>query len=437
MKKILVYLLALLALTTGCKKGENPGQQANNGITPPTGATPVVLPDSVILVSNLYGGGSGIGTTIQLINAATGYLVTAYNYPIDPKAVWCLPFFGNGFLYDVENDKINALNINTGAVLWTDSVKNFAALPSPAPLVSSPTILHSNTFYGLYAINTFSGAYVLCAVDATKQSNAPLWKYSFTVNDYAPSVTYYNGVIYLLTASTGLTALDAGTGSLKWTISNSSPYSLASLNNGFITAGNTIIDAASGNQVTTVSLAVISPAFVQQTASSGFATTNMLFVLTQKENPAITHLSAINPGNGALKWTVALDSTAIADISYTEYIQQLWNNELIIQSWSATNFTGAGSIYGYGYSAIDINSGQQIWNYEAGPQASYMIVNNILYTYGNNPGSGAYGEIGANIPPALSATDLSAGKQKWTNSKLIGTSFCMLSAGKAYSPYIQ
>src|ERR1700742_4238587 len=162
-KKLLPVTLIIIAVSAiiiiaGCKKQQNSKNKP-----------PIVLPDSTLIVSTdsliINGNGFFNKTIIYLLDAANGSLLTTYSYPPDAQSEWCIPLVGNGLLYAVENYKINAININTGAILWIDYINNdLTALP----------ILHNDAFYGLYYD---SGSEYVYALDATKQSNTFLWKY--------------------------------------------------------------------------------------------------------------------------------------------------------------------------------------------------------------------------------------------------------------------
>src|ERR1700742_4998039 len=122
MKKIATYLLAFIILTAACKKGTQlpVDNNGNNTTGTTTGNTPIVLPDSVIVTSGQTTYAANPSTGIQLINATDGSVITTYTLPNDPNAAInsMQPFIGNNFLYEVDNDKIIAMNITTGATLW-------------------------------------------------------------------------------------------------------------------------------------------------------------------------------------------------------------------------------------------------------------------------------------------------------------------------------
>jgi len=437
--KIAFIITILCIALSGCKKSNdlsNKPQQKGN-------TTPVItLPDSAMFVGTT----DSNKTTIYLLDARTGSLVTKYNYPADALSNWCVPMAGNGFLYDVENDKINAVNMNTGVVLWTDSVKNY----SPAS-----TILHNNTFYGFYSTGTAGAtipSYVVYALDATKKSNTFLWKYQASnLATISISVKYYNGIIYI-TDYGYVVALDAKTGALKWTISNN-VYSLSSINNGVIIAGNTILDAATGNQTATVPPSPLIPSVGGNQTSFVIYVSQDLFFVKTDQNPALSgstsyFLSAIDRLTGANKWTVnsggyASGIQAVSGDTSTN-IEQVWNNELIVRTLYSEDFGRYGGSTSMSFGALDINTGlyKSTYNVE-GTDINYFITNNTMYCSGDNNYNPYINQFPKNpVTNYLYAINLFTGAQKWNNDKLLSgyggpVYLCVYSSGNGYSPYIQ
>ena len=402
---LIIVAVSVIAIIAGCKKNNDP-QKDNNKKS-------IVLPDSTMFVSKdtltINSNGYFYTTTIYLLDAAKGSSVATYSYPPDAKSLWCIPLVGNGFLYAVESNKINAININTGAVLWTDSVNN-----DPLP------ILHNDTFYGVY-FNT--GVDYVYALDATKQSNTFLWKYQEASDGSDYSVNYYNGIVYIskfTNTGSNLTALDAKTGTVKWMING--PYSVSSINNGIILVGNMIIDAASGGQIATVPTS-LGPAY-----SIFYASQNLFFTYSRTSQ---LNVNAYNITTDALKWTV--NAGAINNDTTKSIAQmQIWNNQLIAETQNTVYATIGyqGSIQpiynGYTLNAWDISTGQQKWNNVPNFVSDFLIVNNTLYA------------------EPIAAFDLYTGKKKWSWSNLYinyydgsVSNMCVFASGKAYSSHIQ
>jgi len=447
-RSILLLLIPALFLAA-CKKDKVIHKTDNNKPT-------VTLPDEVMFVgtqntdSNKY--------TIYLLNAATGQLVTRYNYPGDGHSNFCKPFARNGLLYDVQRDKISAITMNTGVVLWTDTVDMNTDEAS--------IILHDDTFYGITLNHDgTSGGDFVYALDATKKSNSFLWKTLLALggNGYNTPINYYNGIVYVTDMDgSGLTALDAKTGAVKWNItSNSSSYSLALLNNGIIIADHTIIDAVSGSQIVTVTDPAIPPiaAGATQTSSSlSYVTSDRYFVETTQAAGALqwSFLSAVDRATGTEKWRADFGSVTWDGANRTETVKSIrfiLNNKLIVEEFTETYSAptgGWGSGFPVfvsrtgGFSTLDINTG--LFEGIAGGEINIadgfiqnddngnIVVNNIMY--------GNYSPLAGNSINVY-ATDLSTGQLKWHSTPLsysgiYGVFTCLFSRSqnKAYSPYI-
>lgn len=443
---IIMAIASVMGVIAGCKKAD---LQQDNPETPPVITQ---LPDSAMFVTTLDTA-SKTGVTIYVLNAADGSLTTKYHYPYQPKTKWSYPAAGNGLLYSLENDKINAINMSTGAVAWTDTVDNFTV-----------PILHNDTFYGIYKVN--SSTYGVYALDATKPTQAYLWKYQATgtlsyrsplpldkYNKLVPTlIKYYNGTLYVIPDLLHLTAIDAKTGAFKWQISTtySAPYSLAALNNGIIIAGNMTIDAATGAPIKAITPAPIPPtyALTDEIFMVENITPETYYVRTEHIN-ATTYLStrytsAVDRATGATKWTYKYDGGFAASWGIFNTITDVWNKQLIVKNESNTS-SKYGTVTAQSYWAMDMNTGLSKFQFDdagKGLTIESYIVNNTMYfdkkydldlAYPINTG-----------PPVnyLFAIDLYTGKQKWNNDKLLagytGSAFsCMYTGGKGYSPFIQ
>ncbi|RYE20808.1 MAG: hypothetical protein EOP45_10480 [Sphingobacteriaceae bacterium] len=418
---LIMSMAFVIVIIAGCKKEHQK--------TDP----PVVtqLPDSVMFLNTFD---SNSGTSIYVLNAITGLLTTKYTYPPEANTTWSYPVAGNGFLYSLQTGKINAINMNTGAVIWTDAISN----------VSVP-VLHDQTFYGVYSENTTS--YFVYALDATKPTKEYLWKYQVTIPPL--QINYYNGIIYVSLDQMNLTALDAKTGILKW--KTGTGYSLATLNEGIIMAGNTILDASSGTQIGTVGSPAIPPAFGTNTVVAQpalqYATKELYFVQNTHYNtpPGLSKLflSAIDR-TGVENWRINYGGgQATYDTSNT--ITQSWKNKLIVKRFVNT---GAGK-YGYStaenYRIIDINTGSVILKFDddgKGKTVSSYIADNNMYFHKRFVST--LNGLPSTPPPAnyLFTINLLTGKQKWSNDKLVesydgSVSSCVFAGGKGFSPLIQ
>lgn len=414
----LMVTALIIVITAGCKKDRASSSEKPN----------IPMPDSTMFV----GTGNGDTTIIYLLNAANGSLVKKYSYRHNKQVDSYIPLVGNGFLYLIENTKINALNINTGAVMWSDSVKSATWMH---------TILHDDTFYGLSTI--YYNSMAVYAMDATKQTNTFLWQYTLG-SSYAnttTNITYYNGLVYISTnrSSTegGLTVLDAKTGTVKWTLNT--PCSVASLKNGIITSENNLIDATTSTVIGTVpSSLVLSNA--TQTASIIYANKDLFFTrVSRYANYTTTFkLNAYDVATNALKWSIKGGGYSVG-YDTTIAVDQILNNQPIIKTDIGITTGIYGYVYHTIYSALDLNTGTEKWSYGAGFRGQNFQVDNTMYSCGTFTLN-----LAAGLPASstITAADLNTGKIKWTNNNLyfsIGGSVaaCISVKGKGYSSEIQ
>jgi hypothetical protein len=177
-----------------------------------------------------------------------------------------------------------------------------------------------------------------------------------------------------------------------------------------------------------------------QTASIIYATKSLFFtVVTQFMTPySNSQLNAYDVTTNALKWSINGGSSN-PNNDTIKTVDQIWNNQPVIKTAFLTNAGKYGDVANFGYSTVDINTGQLKWSYSAAFGGQDFTVNNTLYSYGTFTLNLAGG-----IPASCSivAADLYTGKQKWTNGNLYVTeggavAVCLLAAGKGYSVYIQ
>jgi hypothetical protein len=434
---IMMTIATIMVVMGGCKK-HNPKEDTEPVFTQ--------LPESAMFVSTFD---ANAGTTIYVLDAATGTVMTKYKYQLDDKAGWSSVIAGNGFLYDISGNKINAINMNTGKVLWSDAVSN----------VATP-VLHDDTFYGVSANN--AGTYTVYALDATKPTKSFLWQAQVVgetrpqyFTGIGPTVAYYNGVVHVLMNGDYTAALDAKTGAVKWQINNTSSwlgYAFTSLQAGFITIDYTIIDAINGTQIATVAPPVIPPSFPQNHSQSSVAlvTKESSFIETRHFDASPgwskTYLSRVDNITGIEKWHINYGGGYV-NYDSSGYVSQVWNNRVIIRK---VQRQGAGKYGVTSYDShwlTDINTGLTRLNLEdtgTGLTVSTYIVGSTMYLnkrYENTLHGLPYGN---DSPPVdfFLAIDLNTGKQKWNINKLLagytgGVSSCVYTGGKGVSPYVQ
>lgn len=426
----------IMSIMIACRK-ENPKDD--------TTIVPIQLPESTMFVSTFD---SKAGTTVYVLDALNGSVVTKYYYAPDAKAGWSAVTAGNGLLYESSTNKINAIDMNTGKVLWTDFVTNLAK-----------PILHNNIVYGVSA-NT-QGTYTVYALDATKPTKTFLWQGKAIgetrpdqFRNVSPSLHYYNGVVFVLMNDVYIAALDANSGTVKWQANNDSSfsgYSFASLQNGFITINYNAIDAVSGVQLNIVTPPVIPPSFPQNTAQSSldFLTKENAFITTRHFDASPgwskSFLSMVDNATGTEKWNINVGG-GFVNYDSISYVSNVWKDRILLRK---IMYQGAGK---YGVNSwdwhwlTDTNTGLtrvKIEDDGAGLTVSSYIVDSTLYLYKRYENTLHGLPYGNDTPPInyLLAVDLNTGKQKWNINKLLtgytGTiTTCIYTGGKGFSPTI-
>jgi outer membrane protein assembly factor BamB len=428
----LIIICISLSLLS-CKKDKTPKPDPE----PPVAAVP--LPDSVLFV-NTVDPTSG-ASALYVLNAATGASVTKYTYPANAATTWSYPITGNNLLYTLQSNNINALNLNTGKLLWTDAITN-ALTP----------ILHQQTFYGVRKDGGTS--YEAYALDATRQTNDFLWKYKLQA---APvQLLYHNEVVYVLTDATHLTALDAKTGAAKWSVAAPAAISLNSINDGAFIAGNTIYNAATGATIGTAGTVNIPLFYGAGTIVKSellYATPTVSYIKTGHYKPNSVSgydfnqdfLSAVDIASGAEKQRVKFGEGYIL-VPTSNTIMQTWNNKLIINQaqLSPAKFNAPYSSNAYGILPADLSSEPVYFKPSYLSQsAEYLIAGNTMYYFNtffppssvtpNVPGS----------PNQFLAVNLLTSQQQWSTDQAFddykgrAMAACVYAGGKGFSKYIQ
>lgn len=412
-----------------CKKNDSP----KSDIDTPTQDEPILRDSAKIIYIGQrdypnYPTGS-TGTIISSYDAATGALINTLSYLHDPKSASydsALQFIslqaGNGFLYDIESDKINAVDMNTGAIRWTDSVKN-----------NNGVTLHGQTFYGISIGGIIPSDQIastnnfVYALDATKPTTTYLWKYPISLAGIAslnvpnmfgniPNPVYYNGLIYVMADATHLIALNAATGTLKWTftfplgMNTGNPYYTFTkplISNGTIyssvfKSSTYLINAATGAQK-----------LLLPYIGTPFAVAN---------NWIISDSGAYDATTGSPKW-----NAVVGDVF------GVWNDNVVSQRDSFYYSYPPGAPHSIFNISISlkmyyISTGQQKWTHSFSNGSGInncVIVSNTLYACGGND---------------LTAMDLYTGKAKWFRSGIMPYSVdavCVIGlSGNSYTPRV-
>jgi len=432
MKILYLLLISVSLLLFSCKKGNVKPDPEN-----PVNVVP--LPDSVLFV-NTVDQTSG-ATALYVLNAASGKSVTKYTYPADAGTTWTYPVTGNDLLYTLQTNKINAIDLNTGKLVWSDAVKN-ALTP----------VLHQQTFFGVKQDNTTS--YEAYALDATRQTNDFLWKYKLSA---APAqITYFNESVYVLTDATHLTALDARTGLAKWSIAATSAISLNAIGEGLFIAGSTIYDAATGIAKTiagTVNIPLFYGAGTIIRSQLLYATPTVYYIKTGHYQPNTNSgvdfnqdfLSAVDIASGREQRRIKFGEGYVL-VPNSNVILQTFNGKLIIgqSHMEPAKFYGTLSTYQYGILPADFSSEVTIFEPQRiGVNSEYTIVGNTMYFFKVFWPASGYVPFAPASPNQFFAVNLLTGKQQWSSDKSFddskgwGMGACVYVGGKGFSKYIQ
>jgi outer membrane protein assembly factor BamB len=432
MKIFSFLLISVSLLLFSCKKDKIKSESEN-----PIGT--VLLPDSLLYVNTID---QNSGTSaLYVLNAATGASITKYTYPVDAGTTWSYPIAGNNLLYTMQTNKINAIDMGTGKLVWTDAISN----------VVTP-ILHQQTFFGVKQENTT--LYQAYALDATQQTNNFLWKYNIPG---APLQIYYsNEVVYVLTDATHLTALDAKSGVAKWSVTAAEPLSLNAINDGAFIAGNTIYNAATGTPIGTagsVNIPLYYGAGTIVRSQLLYANPTVCFVKTGHYQPNSNSgvdfnqdfLSVVDIASGTEKQRIKFVEGYVL-VPSSNMVMQAWNNKLIV-SQSHTEPAKFYGIYASDrYGIIPSNLSSDLITFEpqqAGRSSEYIIAGNMMYYFKVFlPPSGII-PFAPTTANQFLAVNLLTGKQQWSsdqnfdNHRGWGMAACVYTGGKGFSKYIQ
>jgi hypothetical protein len=419
---IIVAVAAATLFIVGCKKKDRIEEPA---------PVSVDLPEAPLFVNTFD---LTTGATIYVLNSSDGKLNGKLTYPVKSGTTWTSVAAGNGFLYRFDDYSINAINMNTGLITWTDAVNN-SVMP----------ILHDHTFFGVSG--NASAAYQVYALEATKSSADYRWTY--TVNTSPLEVKYYNGMLYVLLEAKHLAVLNAQTGTQMFDISATAPYSLKALNNGFIMAGNTIVDANTGtqlNQVTSPAIPLTYGAKTYVEWSLDYVTKDLYFISTLHADSstllATKFISAVDRATGNVKWTYKYDGGFASAYGVYNTIDQVWKDQLVVKN----NQNTSDKIHTMAHERfwmLDINTGsaKNIYNDYAGfgKNSSGFISNNIHF-FSQVAGTGNV--FAPASGSSLFAVDLVNTKQVWRDDQLLkgyagAVSICLFKGGQGFSPLIQ
>ncbi|GGB05300.1 hypothetical protein GCM10011511_30810 [Puia dinghuensis] len=318
-----------------------------------------------------------------------------WTYQCGTTSLSC-PTAGNGMVFTTGYDGLYAVNANNGSLAWKMSftaLRDTFNIKSPGPAFPVP-IFVNGTIYGSFADGTVR------AVDAKTGTV----KWSFTTNfPFHSGPTLYNSSLYVGGVDGYLYSIDANTGAQNWRFKGSGDPFIENplvLNNivyiGSQGAYFYAVQANSGNLVwdNTDYLANASPA-----AGNGI-------IYTAPENLII----ATDPLTGTQKWYVDHDT-----------VGPDYNG--MSSPYVANGKVFVGSINGHVY-AHDATNGHSLWSYNVGYYifSSPVVANGRLYI------TDMYGHV-----IVLNTAD---GSSVWTsNVGQFASSICLIdSSGTTYHP---
>lgn len=173
-----------------------------------------------------YGFGGGVAVGEGRVYASSGVGLMSALDPADGSVIWSVetaipmhsaPTVANGRVFAVTDDNVLlALDAATGERLWS-----FQGIAEPARMMTSP----APAVEGDIVVAPF-GSGELVALNAA--SGQPLWQDTLTrasglapiatLNDVAGSPVIYEGVVYAMSHSGVLAAIDLDTGERVWTL---------------------------------------------------------------------------------------------------------------------------------------------------------------------------------------------------------------------------
>ena len=201
---------------TGCGSQSSPALGANGLV--------IVACAGVMALS------AASGTIVWSNSAGSGHTIAPYGSPTIAQNG--LVYTGNGV------DSIYAINMNTGATVWSFATGNFIE-SSPALSFDGLIVYVTSTDYKVYALDAVGGA--------------QLWTYS-TGGSVTSSPTVANGVVFVGSSDTKLYALNSETGAVIWeyTTGSAIQYSTPALVAGivYVGSGNSVfaVHADTGTQ---------------------------------------------------------------------------------------------------------------------------------------------------------------------------------------------
>jgi outer membrane protein assembly factor BamB len=309
------------------------------------GATPAVV-NGVIYV--------GAGQLISALNAETGAILWTQTISANVEGT---PVVVDGIIYVAAEDfNLYALNAVTGALLWTYATDNL--------FHTSPAVVDGVLYFGsidkVIALDALTGAFV--------------WSYPMSFPD-SPAVV--DGTVYTGSGDGNFYALDASNGALRWAYQTTGLYANSpAVVNGVAYAGSWDFNAYALNANTGALLWKFS---TNNVVNSWPAVADGVVYVTSVD----TNLYALNAITGALQWK-------FSDGNYPAGAPAVANG-VVYESFNGNDVTNFGSL-----AALDAHSGELMWKYVSNEHfADPVVVNGAVYADSYYLGPPYHGHVNA------------------------------------------
>ena len=308
--------------------------------------------------------------------STVGNLTLRWTYPTGQYTYWkASPMVVNGAVY-VSAQDFFALNASTGALLW-DTV--------PPPSFNMPAVANG-VVYTCGGGQGWGGAWALNAT-----TGVTIWYKPLEYDTCSGAPTFANGVLYLSEAPTGVSAVDAATGTILWNF-DLTPWIQGSpaVANGmvyFAAADNNVYALNAATGVLVWKYATGAPIGSTPAVANG-----VVYVGSNDDN-----FYALNATTGALVWKyamtgVAYDAAVANGVVYVTsdalYAFNAATGALLYKTaWTPAYVptVANGVLYVGGPShnlyAVDASTGAVLWSYPTGNwvEVAPTVVNGMLY----------------------------------------------------------
>jgi uncharacterized repeat protein (TIGR01451 family) len=272
-----------------------------------------------------------------------GNLGLKWTFPVGTSTQ---PVVVNGVAYvGTVDGAVEAMNANTGAVLWNDEIGGTIAT---SPAVVNGVVYIGSFDHNVYALNAATGA--------------KLWTFT-TGDEVNSSPAVANGVVYIGSDDKNVYALNAGTGAKLWSFTTGSREVVSSpaVVNGVVYVGSVDDNVYALNASTGVKL--WSFATGNQVGSSPAVANGVVYIGSQDDN-----VYALNASTGAKLWSFATSGTVQSSPAVANGVVYIGSKD--------------DNVY-----ALNASTGVKLWSFapESPEEFSPAVANGVVYIAGNNP----------------------------------------------------